>query len=131
MISKKPNLNGSLNYSLVNDKLFILWNNIDLTPASIPPQKWTEPDGTDYFKNKKIDYNTTRHSTFLYAITENGIQTYSKRFYGLPLFNLHKGSPFQLSMNPNIFYTAEDGIIILANMHDDLKRYRFGRVKLD
>jgi hypothetical protein len=122
---------GSFVYGLVNDRLFILWNNVDITPFTfgLVPISWKEPDGTKYVKKDAFAEKTV-HGTFMYIIEPNGELTYSNRKYGLPLFNLHKGTVFEMSLNPNIFYAEEDGIILFSEMHNQGKRYKFGKLKL-
>jgi hypothetical protein len=56
---------------------------------------------------------------------------YDNYLYGFPLFNLHKGSPFPMSINLNIFLFREDGVIVFAQTHNNqAKKYRIGKIKL-
>jgi hypothetical protein len=125
-----PNIRwDSFVYGLVGDKLYVLWNNISLTPPSIPAQYWKEADGTKYVK-REVFAEKTVHATFMYEVKANGESTYANRKYGLPLFNMHKGSAYYMSMNPLIFQAVNDGIILMGESHDEVKMYKFGEIKL-
>src|SRR6185437_9010301 len=122
---------GSAVCAMVKDKLYVLWNNTNLTPSTIPPQSWKEIDGTKYEKIRVFDPKTTFHATFMWVVEPDGKQTYAvNKLFGLPLANLHKGSPFELSLNPNIFLSTPDGIIVMSEMMDKAKRYRFCKIML-
>lgn len=143
--TKDPNERwDSFVYGLVDNRLYLIWNNIDLTPYAeieINPEKWTAQDGKTYYyktafdpgfwdkKGTKVN-RTTVHPTFMYIIEANGSLTYSNIKYGLTLFNLHKDNPFPMSLKPNMFFKVDDGIIIMSQMHSGSKYYRFGRIKL-
>ena len=120
---------GSFVYHLRSDRLYILWNNTALSVPSIPPANWTEPDGTRYVKHKAFD-PATMHGTFLYVIEPDGKLTYSDRKYGLPLFNMHQGAVFEMSLSPQFFFELNGDLVVLATMHNGGKRYRFGFVGL-
>src|SRR5690606_34950768 len=51
---------GSFVYHLKEDRLFVLWNNTELSIPSIPPAHWTEKDGTKYVKHK-VFHDKTVH----------------------------------------------------------------------
>jgi outer membrane protein assembly factor BamB len=122
---------GSFACSLLKDKLYILWNNTNLTPSSIPPEHWFEPDGTKLVKQKVFNVQTTLHATFMWVVEPDGKQTYAgKRLFGLPLADLHKGSPFELSLNPGVCWATPDGIIVMSEMLAQAKRYRFCKIRL-
>lgn len=120
---------GSFVYLMKNDRLYILWNNTELSRSSIPPANWTEPDGTKYIKHKAFN-EKTMHGTFMHVIEPDGSMAYAHRKYGLPLFNLHEGAVFEMSMNTNVFFEMNGNIVIMATMHNGGKRYRFGFVGL-
>lgn len=120
---------SSFVYTLVDDKLHVIWNNSALNIITIPPIKWQSPAGTTYTQRRDFDENTTAFPSFMHIIETNGTVTYANSTYGLPLFNLHKGSPFRMSVNPNVFFPIKDGIIIIGEM-SDRKRYRFGKITL-
>ncbi|MFH2096534.1 MAG: hypothetical protein ABIJ16_12560 [Bacteroidota bacterium] len=130
-------------YGVLNNKVYILWNNIDLTPRGIEvnPPKWTEPDGRvctykntfdpDYWDKKGPDIpRTTNHGTFLYIVEPDGRISYSDYSYGMPLRNLHKGGSVTMSLRPDIFYTLEDGLILMGQMSSQSKMMKFGKMKL-
>ncbi len=116
---------GSFVFFEKNNQLFILWNNTELSIASIPPANWTEPDGTKYVKFKAFD-EKTKHATFLHIIEPDGTLTYSNRKYGLPLFNLHQGAVFEMSLTTPFVFNYNGNPIVMAMMHNGGKRYRFG-----
>lgn len=130
-------------YGLIGDRLYILWNNINLTPVGIivNPEKWIAQDGKSYTYKTAFDAGywdktgtnvsrTTNHATFIYIVEANGTLTYADTKYGLTLFNLHKDCPFSMSLKPDIFYTVDDGIILMGEMQSISKKYKFGIIKL-
>jgi hypothetical protein len=120
---------GSYVYHLKNDRLFVLWNNESLTGASIPPQSWKEPDGTKYIKQRAFNEKTV-HGTFMRVIEPDGSDAYSNRKFGLPLFNLHKGAVFEMSLNTTFSFDIDGNLVIMATMHNGGKRFRFGFIGL-
>ena len=130
-------------YGLIKDKLYILWNNVDMTPVGVvvDPEKWTDPDGKTYTYKTAFDraywdktganvVRTTLHATFIYVVEPNGTLTYANYKYGLPLRNMHKDSPFTMSMNPHVFSTVDDGIILMGGMSSSSNKIKFGKIKL-
>ncbi len=120
---------GSFVYFLKADRLYMLWNNTDLSVPSIPAANWTEPDGTRYVKHKAFDTNTV-HATFMQVIEPDGRLAYADRTFGLPLFHLHEGATFEMSMTTPFFFDLNGDLVILAMMHNGGKRYRFGFIGL-
>jgi len=120
---------GSFVYALKQDRLYILWNNTDLSVPSIPAANWTEPDGTRYVKHKAFDSNTV-HATFMQVIEPDGKLAYADRTFGLPLFHLHEGAVFEMSMTTPFFFDLNGDLVVLAMMHNGGKRYRFGAIAL-
>ncbi len=120
---------GSYVYYLKNDRLSILWNNTDLSVPSIPAANWTEPDGTRYVKHKAFDTKTV-HATFLNVIEPDGKLAYADRKFGLPLFHLHEGAVFEMSLTSPFFFNLNGDLVVLAMMHNGGKRYRFGFIGL-
>lgn len=120
---------GSFVYFLKADRLYILWNNTDLSVPSIPAANWTEPDGTRYVKHKAFDSNTM-HATFMQVIEPDGHLAYADRTFGLPLFHLHEGAVFEMSMTTPFFFDQNGDLVVLAMMHNGGKRYRFGFIGL-
>jgi hypothetical protein len=120
---------GSYVYFLKNDRLYVLWNNTDLSVPSIPPANWTEPDGTRYVKHKAFD-TKTMHATFMQVIEPDGRLAYADRKFGLPLFHFHEGAVFEMSMTTPFFFDLNGDLVVLAIMHNGGKRYRFGFVGL-
>lgn len=116
---------GSVVYQLKDDYLYVLWNNTELSVPSVPPANWTEPDGTNYVKHKAFD-EKTRHGTFLQVIAPDGSMVHNNRKYGLPLFNLHKGAVFEMSLCSHFFFEMNRELVVMAMMHNGGKRYRFG-----
>lgn len=120
---------GSFVYHLKEDRLYVLWNNTGLSVPSIPPANWTEPDGTRYVKHKAFDEKTV-HATFMHVIEPNGILAYEHRTFGLPLFGLHSGAVFEMSLFTPFFFEINGNLVVMAAMHNGGKRYRFGFIDL-
>lgn len=120
---------GSFVYHMKQDRLYILWNNTDLSVPSIPAANWTEPDGTRYVKNKAFDPKTV-HATFMRVIEPDGELAYADRKFGLPLFHLHEGAVFEMSLTTPFFFDLNGDLVVLAMMHNGGKRYRFGFIDL-
>ena len=120
---------GSFVYHLSGNRLFMLWNNTELSVSSIPPANWTEPDGTRYVKHKAFD-DKTSHGTFMHVVEEDGSMAYGNRTFGLPLFNMHAGSVFEMSMSARFFFEINGMLVIRATMHNGGKRYRYGFISL-
>lgn len=120
---------GSYVYHLKNDRLYVLWNNEQLTGASIPPQYWKESDGTKYVKHKAFNDKTV-HGTFMRVIEPDGSEAFSNKKFGQPLFNLHKGAVFEMSLNTTFSFEIDGNLVIMATMHNGGKRFRFGFIGL-
>ncbi len=120
---------GSFVYYLKEDRLFVLWNNTQLSIPSIPPANWTEPDGTRYVKHKAFNEKTV-HGTFMHIIEPDGFLAYENRTFGLPLFNLHDGAVFEMSLTTPFFFTLNGDLVVLSTMHNGGKRFRFGFIGL-
>jgi hypothetical protein len=120
---------GSFVYALKEDRLYLFWNNTDLSVPSIPAANWTEPDGTRYVKHKAFD-EKTMHATFMEVIDPNGQLAYGDRTFGLPLFHLHEGAVFEMSLTTPFFFELNGDLVVLAMMHNGGKRYRFGFIGL-
>jgi hypothetical protein len=120
---------GSFVYFMKENRLSILWNNTPLSGASIPPANWTEPDGTKYVKHKAFG-DKTMHATFLRVIEPDGSLAYADRKFGLPLLHLHDGAVFEMSLNTPFFFELNGELVVMANMHNGGKRYRFGFIGL-
>lgn len=120
---------GSYLYYLKNDRLHVLWNNTPLSVPSIPPAYWREADGTKYVKNEDFS-DKTLYATFMEIIEPDGTMDFSYRRFGLPLFNLHAGTEFGMSMSTRFSFEMTDKLVIMASTHNGGKRYRFGFVGL-
>lgn len=120
---------GSFVYHLSGNRLFMLWNATELSIPSVPAANWTEADGTRYVKNKAF-HEQTEHGTFLYVLEEDGSLTYGDRRFGLPLFNMHDGAVFPMSMSARFFFDLNGMLVLRATMNNGGKRYRYGLVDL-
>lgn len=120
---------GSFVYHLSGNRLFMLWNNTELSIPSVPAANWTEPDGTRYVKNKAFDMKTV-HGTFMHVVEEDGSMAYGNRTFGLPLFNMHAGTVFEMSMSGKFFFELNGMLVIRATMNNGGKRYRYGLLDL-
>lgn len=127
--NSSTDLYGSFVHFLKEDRLHILWNNTELSRPSIPPANWTEPDGTKYVKHKAF-VDKTMHGTFMHVINADGSLAYDNRKFGLPLFNLHKGTVFEMSLSTHFSFSTDKMLVLLATMHNGGKRYRFGSIGL-
>ncbi len=120
-----PNLkkNGFV-YTMVNDRLFIVYNCLDLAQTlHVPAWSTKEADGTSFsYKNFAMK---TQLPTFLYIVEPNGNLTYGNRKYGLPLFNFQNGIFYEMSMNSFSFIPLPDGIIMMDQSNE---KYQFGKI---
>jgi hypothetical protein len=66
------------------------------------------------------------HATFMQVIEPDGHLAYADRTFGLPLFHLHEGAVFEMSMTTPFFFDLNGDLVVLAMMHNGGKRYRFG-----
>lgn len=120
---------GSFVYHLSGNRLFMLWNNTELTVSAIPPANWTEPDGTRYVKSKAFNEKTV-HGTFMHVVEADGSMAFANRTFGLPLFNMHANSVFEMSMSGRLFFEIGGKLVIRAAMSNGGKRYQFGFIDL-
>lgn len=120
---------GSFLYHLKEDRLYVLWNNTQLSIPGIPPAGWTEPDGTRYVKRHVFDEKTS-HGTFMHVIEPDGTMAYGNRKHGLPLLNLHKGAVFEMSLTTPFSFSLHGNLVVMSAMHNGGKRYRFGIIGL-
>ena len=120
---------GSFVYHLSGNRLFLLWNNTELSIPSIPAANWTEPDGTRYVKNKAFNEKTS-HGSFMHIIEPDGSMAYGDRKYGLPLFNMHDSAVFPMSMSARFFFTINGTLVLRAAMNNGGKRFRYGLINL-
>ena len=120
---------GSFVYHVSGNRLFMLWNATELSIPSIPPANWTEPDGTRYVKHKAF-HDKTSHGTFMHVVEEDGSMAYGNRKFGLPLFNMHDGAVFPMSMSARFFFEINGQLVLRAAMNNGGKRYRYGLINL-
>lgn len=120
---------GSYLAHLNEDRLFILWNNTELSVPSIPPANWTEPDGTRYVKHKAF-HDKTVHATFMHVVEPDGVLAYENTKFGQPLFNLHNGAVFEMSLSTPFSFSLNGDLVVMSAMHNGGKRYRFGFIGL-
>lgn len=132
--TRNPNRRyDSFVYGLFNDEFVIIWNHIDLNKMLIPVvmgvPAWEETDGKVY--KKHIEFGKmVPYAPFMDVISSTGEQRYKNLKFGLPLKKMHESSPFEMSMNTNVFYQMEDGIILYSETNADGRRIKFGKIKL-
>ncbi len=119
---------GSYAYQLKNDKLYVVWNymNIYSDPPMHKFRYWIDDKGG----RNNIDNIFGKEAffpTLLTVISNDGSFDYRERtFKSFPLENLQKKNVFPMAVDPAIFFTREDGMIILSHMPGlEAKRYKF------
>ncbi len=123
---------GSFAYHLKEDKLFIVWNYMDIH-LDAPLQRfryWIDRDGS----KTNIDNLFGKEAyfpTLLTVINNNGQFEYSERtFNSLPLYSIQKPNAFSMAVNPSMFFTSEKGMIIISQMQGiQAKRYKFNTIE--
>ncbi len=116
---------GSVIYHLKNDRLYVFWNNTELSVPSIPPASWKEPDGTKYVKKDAFN-EKTMYATFMQIMESDGSMVYKNRTHGLPLLNLHKGNVFEMSLTTRFFFDYQGDLVVMSSMNNQGLRYQFG-----
>ncbi|RYM35648.1 hypothetical protein ERX46_01260 [Brumimicrobium glaciale] len=123
---------GSFAYHLKEDKLFIVWNYMDIF-LEAPLQRfrfWIDRD-----RNKtNIDNlfgKEALYPTLLTVINSNGQHEYAERsFNSLPLYSIQKPNAFPMAVNPSMFFTSPNGMIIISQMQGiQAKRYKFNTIE--
>ena len=128
-VTNDPTLiKNSFIYTLVNDRLFIVYNNLWLAQARTQTQPlawmWTEIDGRAY--SIKNFAERTEMPVFMYIVEPDGRLIYDDRKFGLPLFDFMKNVPYPLTLNPYVFLPLNDGIIVMA---ESTGRFQFGKIR--
>ena len=120
-------ITNSFIYTLVNDRLFIVYNNLSLAQARTQTQAlawlWTEVDGRTH--SIKDFAQRTETPTFLYIVEPDGRPIYDDRRFGLPLFDFQKNVPYPMTLNSYVFLPLNDGIIM---MQESTGRFQFGKI---
>lgn len=130
--TKDPKIKfGSFAYQLKNDKLYIVWNFMDL--HSDPPlnrfRYWFDRDGNktniDNLFGKEAYY-----PTLLTVIDKDGNFEYKDRtFSSLPLVAIQKPNAYPMAVDPSMFFTTDKGMIILSHMPGvESKRYKLNTI---
>ena len=117
---------NSFIYSLVNDRLYIVYNNFVLpqTPTQPLSWMWREIDGSNYSINNFA--RNTEVPTFMYIVESNGRLIYDDRKFGYPLFNLFAKAPYPMTLNTYVFLPVNNGIIMMA---ETTGRFQFGKIR--
>lgn len=122
---------GSYAYQLKNDKLYIVWNYTQI--YSDPPlnkfRYWVDKNGSKI----NIDNLFGRDALFptmLTVLDANGNHDYRERtFNSLPLDDIQKGNSFVMAVDPSLYFTTDNGMVILSRMPGiDAKRYKFNTI---
>jgi len=122
---------GSFAYQLKDEKLYIVWNFMDVL-TDLPLQRfryWRDRSGEktniDNLYGKEALY-----PTLLTVIDQNGEFDYRDRtFNSLPLESIQKENAFKMAVNPSIFFTSAKGMVILSQMQGvEAKRYKFSTI---
>lgn len=122
---------GSFAYQLKNEKLYVVWNYMNL--LSDPPlnkfRYWIDRNGS------KINIDNTfgkeaYYPTLLTVIDKTGNFEYKERtFNSFPLETIQKPNAFPMATDPSIFFTTEKGMVILSHMNGiEAKRYKFNTI---
>jgi hypothetical protein len=80
-------------------------------------------------KHKAFDEKTD-HGTFMHVVEADGSMAHENRTFGLPLFNMHAGAVFPMSMSARFFFEMNGMLVLRATMSNGGKRYRYGLVDL-
>ncbi len=122
---------GSYAYQLKNDKLYLVWNymNIHLEAPLQRYRYWIDDKGT---KNNidNIFGKEAFFPTLLTVIDKDGNFDFRDRtFKSYPLENLQKTNAFPMAVDPAIFFATDKGMVILSHMPGIAsKRYKFNTI---
>lgn len=119
----------SCTYSYVNDKVYILWNNIQLNVLTVPPLKWVDHKGVQYVQRKNFN-EKVGIPVFMHVVDASGTLLYASSDYGMPLFSLYNNSATSVYMNSNVFLPLADGIIIIGQSAKKGGVYKIGKISL-
>jgi predicted RNA-binding protein len=78
--------------------------------------------------------NEAAYPTFLTSVDlKDGSLIYKERtFSSLPLANIQRENNFPMAVDPAIFFSFSDGIVLLSRMKDEMpKKYKFSWVELE
>lgn len=125
---------GSFAYGIANNKLNMIWNYTEIHPTiSFPRQHWIDKSGDkiaviDVFGNEAV------YPTFLTSVNlKDGSLNYTERtFSSLPLADIQKENNFPMAVDPSIFFSFSDGIVLLSRMRDEMPRkFKFSWIELE
>lgn len=108
-------------YTVVADKLYILYNNSEVARV------WHAKN-----KSAQVPYlfkefaTNTQLPVFLHIIEPDGSVTYTAK-EGIPLFNFQKDIFYEMALFPSIFYPLEDGIIVMDE-NPSFRKHQFGKI---
>ena len=126
--SSELRLWDSFCYGMMGDRLLIFYGKTDV------PYMWKDAQGREIMK-EKIFGKRVVNPTCMVMIEGNGTMKGVDYYYGwkektgLPLLHFMDGASFEMSLQPIAFYTAEDGIILYAEMPGQ-QRFKLGKLKL-
>lgn len=111
----------SFTYGLVNDNLYIIYNNLNLQ------EKWKELSGAQY---QRIQFEKASYCPFMFVVEPNGNIKFGDKIFGLPLFTLYKNSIINsCAIFPGFAVSNNSGLIIMCGTVDG-KKAEFGKIKL-
>lgn len=122
---------GSFAYQLKNEKLYIVWNYMDI--FSDPPfykfRYWYDRNGSK-INIDNIFGKEAYYPTMLTVIDQGGNFEYRDRtFNSLPLEDIQKPNAFLMAVDPSMFFATEKGMVILSRMPGiEAKRYKFNTI---
>lgn len=125
---------GSFAYGIANNKLNMIWNYTELhSTITFPKWHWIDKSG-DKIAHVDVFGNEAAYPTFLTSVDlKEGTLIYNERtFSSLPLVNIQRENNFPMAIDPSIFFSFSDGIVLLSRMKGEMpKKYKFSWVELE
>lgn len=121
---------GSFAYTYQNDKLYLVWNFMDLKYDNANRFRyWIDANGQK-INIDNIYGNEALYPTLLTVIDKNGQFEYANRTFGsLPLQNIQQGNSFKMAVNPATFFPVKKGIILFSQLAGGTaKRYKLSKL---
>lgn len=122
---------GSFAYQLQNEKLYVVWNYMDL--RSDPPlnkfRYWIDRNGNK-INIDNLFGREALYPTLLTVVNADGSFQYADRtFSSYPLETIQKPNAFPMAVDPSMYFTTPKGMIILSRMPGfESKRYKFNTI---
>lgn len=124
---------GSFAYGIANDKLNMIWNYTELhSTITFPKWHWIDKSG-DKIAVVDVFGNEAAYPTFLTSVDlKDGSLIYEERtFSSIPLANIQRENNFPMAVDPSIFFSFSDGIVLLSRMKGEMpKKFKFSWIEL-